>query len=251
MKKGYAVVVTSTESGTSKYFFLSRKQLSVIAAVAGIIVVLIIIAVISYSSVYYRAMEAIVLRRRNAEMEAEFAKLEEIQKNLEIAEAHNQRLQVMLGVQESPPPVEPVTPEQNPEYTQRVNMMAHKEENIPSVLPAQGQISRNFSPEHRGIDIAAPRFSPVIAAASGVIQQTGWDSIFGNYVTINHDINYSTFYGHLQTIAVSKNTNVACGEVIGTVGSTGRSTSPHLHYEIRFQHKPVEPLGYMPFFVQR
>lgn len=250
MKKGYSVVMTSTESGTSKYFFLSRKQLLLIGAVAGIIVVCIIVAVISYSSVYYRAMEAVVLRRRNAEMEAEFAKLEEIQKNLEIAEANNRRLQVMLGVQESPPPVEPVTTEQNLEYTQRVNMMAHKEENIPSVLPAQGQISRTFSPEHRGVDIAAPRFSPVIAAASGVIQETGWDSIFGNYVVINHDINYSTFYGHLHTIAVSKNTNVACGEVIGTVGSTGRSTSPHLHYEIRFQHKPVEPLGYMPFLVQ-
>jgi len=250
MKKGYSVVVTSTESGTTKYFFLSRKKLSVIAAAAGIIVILIIIAVISYSSVYYRAMEAIVLRRRNAEMEAEFAKLEEIQKNLEIAEAYNQRLQIMLGVQESPPLVEPVTPEQNLEYTQRVNMMAHKEENIPSVSPAQGQISRNFNPEHHGVDIAAPRFSPVIAAASGMIQEVGWDSIFGNYIVINHDINYSTFYGHLQTIAVSKNTNVACGEVIGTVGSTGRSTSPHLHYEIRFQNKPVEPLGYMPFFVQ-
>jgi murein DD-endopeptidase MepM/ murein hydrolase activator NlpD len=119
------------------------------------------------------------------------------------------------------------------------------------VLPAQGQISRTFSNEHRGVDIAAPRFSPVIAAASGVVQETGWDSIFGNYVVINHDINYSTFYGHLQTITVNENAHVACGEVIGTVGSTGRSTSPHLHYEIRFQNKAVEPLGYMPFLVQR
>jgi murein DD-endopeptidase MepM/ murein hydrolase activator NlpD len=250
MKKGYSIVVTSTESGTSKYFFLSRKQFSVIAVIAGIILVFVIVAVISYSSVYYRAMEAIVLKRRNAEMEAEFAKLEEIRKNLEIAETRNQQLQVMLGIQESPPPVGPVTPEQNHEYTERVSMMAHKEDNIPSVLPAQGQISRNFSPEHRGVDIAAPRFSPVIAAASGKIQETGWDSVFGNYVIIEHDVNYSTFYGHLQTTAVNTNASVACGEVIGSVGSTGRSTSPHLHYEIRFQDKPVEPLGYMPFLVQ-
>lgn len=251
MKKGYSFVVTFTESGTSKYFFLSRKQLSLIIAAAGILVVLIIVAVITYSSVYYRAMEAVVLRRRNAEMEADFAKLEEIQENLEIAEAHNQRLQVMLGIQESPPPVEPDVPEQNIEYAQRANMVAHNEKNIPSVLPAQGHISRNFGPEHHGVDIAAPRFSPVIAAASGIVQETGWDSIFGNYVIIDHDINYSTFYGHLNTISVSKHNSVACGEVIGSVGSTGRSTSPHLHYEVRFQNKPVEPLGYMPFLVQR
>ena len=251
MKKGFSVVLTSTESGKSKYVFLSRKKLYVLVGIAIVFITLIVLAVVSYSSVYLKAMESVVLRRRNADMEAEFLKLGEIQRNLEQAETDNQRLRVMLGLEESPPSVAPVVREQNLDYTHRVNMMAHKEENIPSLLPTQGKISRHFTPEHRGVDIAAPRFSPVVAAASGLIHETGWDSIFGNYVVVSHDINYSTLYGHLQSITVNQNDNVACGEVIGTVGSTGRSTSPHLHYEVWFQQKKVEPLGYMTLFVQR
>ncbi len=251
MKKGYSVVLTSTESGKSKYVFLATKKLYILMGIAIVFVIFIVLAVVSYSSVYYRAMESVVLRRRNAEMEVEFSKLEEIQRNLEQAETDNQRLRVMLGIEESPPTVEPVVQEQNLDYTHKVNMMVHKEENIPSVLPTQGKISRYFTPEHSGVDIAAPRFSPVVAAASGLVRETGWDSIFGNYVVINHDVNYSTFYGHLQSVTVNQNDNVACGEVIGTVGSTGRSTSPHLHYEVWFQQKKVEPLGYMTLFVQR
>jgi len=247
MKKGYSIVVTATDSGSSKYFFLPRKWIKPIFIVIALIVAAIVIAIFSYSRVYYQALQSVMIRRRNAEIEQEFAKLQEIKRNLDATEMDNRRLRIMLGIEKTPPPVEPVIDEVTSDYSEKIDVMTQKEENVPSLLPTRGEISRNFGPTHQGVDIAAPRFSPVVAAASGVVKETGWDSIFGNYVVIDHDINYSTFYGHLHSVRVRTKDNVTSGELIGTVGSTGKSTSPHLHYEVRFQNKPVEPLGYLPF----
>jgi len=247
MKKGYSIVVTATDSGSSKYFFLPRKWIKPIFIVIALIVAAIVIAIFSYSRVYYQALQSVMIRRRNAEIEQEFAKLQEIKRNLDATEMDNRRLRIMLGIEKTPPPVEPVIDEVTSDYSEKIDVMTQKEENVPSLLPTRGEISRNFGPTHQGVDIAAPRFSPVVAAASGVVKETGWDSIFGNYVVIDHDINYSTFYGHLYSVRVRTKDNVTSGELIGTVGSTGKSTSPHLHYEVRFQNKPVEPLGYLPF----
>lgn len=247
MKKGYSIVVTSTDSGLSRYFFLPRKWIKPIFAVIVLVLAAILIAVFSYSRVYYQALQSVMIRRRNAEMEQEFAKLQEIKRNLDIAEMNNRRLRIMLGIEKTPPAVEPVIDEVTSDYSEKIDIMTRKEENVPSLLPTRGEISRDFGPTHQGVDIAAPRFSPVVAAASGVVREAGWDSIFGNYVIIDHDINYSTFYGHLHSVRVRNKDNVTSGELIGTVGSTGKSTSPHLHYEVRFQEKAVEPLSYLPF----
>jgi murein DD-endopeptidase MepM/ murein hydrolase activator NlpD len=249
MNKGYSVVVTSTESGGTKYFFISKKWLRIIAASVFVVVIILSYIVINYSRVYYQALETVILKRRNAEIEKEFAKLQEIKENLERTEMHNKRLKVMLGIEETPSEVEPDLDTVSYDYSSKMEMISTNEGNIPSLLPTTGRISRSFSPQHNGIDIAAARFSPVVSAASGIVKATGWDSIFGNYVIIDHTVNYSTFYGHLNSVDVQANDRVAGGKVIGTIGSTGKSTSPHLHYEVRFHEKPVDPVGYLPFLL--
>ncbi len=249
MKNGYSVVITTTDSGVTKYFFISKKWLKIILSLLILVLIVIVLLAINYSRIYYQALETAILKHRNAEIEREFAKLQEIQRNLEIAEINNKKLRVMLGIEKTPSTVEPVISEVNPRYSEKINVRVNKKENIPSLLPTMGQISRTFSPDHQGIDIAAPRFSPVVAAASGIVSATGWDSIYGNYVIIEHNVDYSTFYGHLHSIDIKREIKVKSGQVIGTVGSTGKSTSPHLHYEVRFQHKSVEPLGYLPLLL--
>jgi len=250
MKSGYSVVITTTDSGTTKYFFISKKWLKIILSLAVLVIIIIIFLAINYSRIYYQALETVILKHRNAEIEREFAKLQEIKKNLEIAEMNNQKLRVMLGIEKTPSTVEPLISEVNPSYSDKMNIRINKKENIPSLLPTMGHVSRTFSPDHQGVDIAAPRFSPVIAAAAGIVSAAGWDSIYGYYVIVEHNVNYSTFYGHLHSIEVRKDANVTSGQIIGTVGSTGKSTSPHLHYEVRFQHKAVEPLGYLPLMIK-
>ncbi len=249
MRKGYSIFISSTDTGLSRSFFISRTRLRILVAFLATIFILLVIAIISYSGVYIRAAQVEMLKRRNSEIEREFTKLEEIKKNLEIAEVSSQKLKIMLGIDKSPSPVEPVF-DSTIEYHLEVPVDSIVRGNIPSLLPTQGSISQFFRPDHEGLDFAAPRFSPVVTTASGIVVDAGWDSIYGNYIIIKHDENYSTFYGHLQSIDISKDASISSGEVIGTVGSTGRSTSSHLHYEIRFQGKPVDPLGYLPFYAK-
>lgn len=247
MKKGFSIVVTSTHSGKSNYFFISRRVFRILLIALSIVVIAVVFSVVSYSRIYYQALETVILKRRNVEIEREFAKIQEIKENLKNVESDHQKIKAMLGVEQTPEEVEPVINEVDHEYSEHIASASNKEENIPSILPTIGEISRNFSEYHHGIDIAAPRFSPVVAAASGIVQEAGWDSIYGNYVIIEHNIHYSTFYGHLNSVAAQENTKVKGGEIVGTVGSTGRSTSPHLHYEVRFAQKAVDPSGYLPF----
>ncbi len=94
---------------------------------------------------------------------------------------------------------------------------------------------------HQGLDIAAPSGTAVTAAAGGTVIMAQWYGGYGNYILIDHGGGYSTGYGHLSAIYVSNGQSVARGQAIGAVGSTGQSTGPHLHFEVRIAGKPVDP----------
>jgi len=91
---------------------------------------------------------------------------------------------------------------------------------------------------HSGIDIEAPYGSRVVATADGVVEMAGYYGDYGKAVLIKHPSGYMTLYGHLSEISVKAGQEVKAGQVIGKVGSTGRSTGPHLHYEVLYQGKP-------------
>ena len=101
-----------------------------------------------------------------------------------------------------------------------------------------------YNAMHRGIDFAAPKGTPIIAAGSGVVQKSGWFGNYGRYVRIRHTGRYATAYAHMTRIAdgVTAGARVRQGQIIGYVGSTGRSTGPHLHYEVLVNNKQVNPL---------
>jgi len=102
-----------------------------------------------------------------------------------------------------------------------------------------------YSKMHKGTDFAAPRGTPIYAAGNGVIEIAGWVRGFGNYIRIKHANSYETAYGHMNGFAkgIKRGTRVHQGQVIGYVGTTGRSTGPHLHYEVHVHGKAVNPLG--------
>ena len=98
---------------------------------------------------------------------------------------------------------------------------------------------------HNGIDLAAPTGTPIYATADGTIERANWFSSYGNYIQIDHGNAIETRFGHLSRIVVSDGQKVHKGDLIGYVGSTGRSTGPHLHYEVRIAGKPVDPRPFM------
>jgi murein DD-endopeptidase MepM/ murein hydrolase activator NlpD len=99
---------------------------------------------------------------------------------------------------------------------------------------------------HPGQDIAAAWGTPIYAATSGVVSIAGWVSGYGNYTCINRDPSFATCYGHQSAILVSVGQQVSQGQHIGNVGSTGYSTGPHLHFEVRINGQVVDPMPYLP-----
>jgi len=101
---------------------------------------------------------------------------------------------------------------------------------------------------HKGIDIEAFLGTPVLAADSGLVtvaQIGGYNGGYGNYIIINHGNGFSTLYAHLSTVSVQRGDVVAQGQRIGTAGATGMVTGPHLHFEIRYNNKPRDPLCFL------
>jgi murein DD-endopeptidase MepM/ murein hydrolase activator NlpD len=114
------------------------------------------------------------------------------------------------------------------------------------VWPANGMVSSPFGPRwgrmHEGLDIAAPVGRPVRAAKAGIVTTAAPLGAYGNLIVIEHAPGEETRYGHLSAFDVAKGTPVAIGQVIGRIGNTGRSTGPHLHFEIRLGGFAQDPL---------
>jgi len=96
---------------------------------------------------------------------------------------------------------------------------------------------------HKGLDFSAPQGTPIYATGDGVVKEAGFsDAGYGNHVVINHGYGYETLYGHMFRIKVRQGQRVKRGEVIGWVGSTGKSTGPHCHYEVHINNNVVDPV---------
>ncbi|MGB9376924.1 MAG: M23 family metallopeptidase, partial [Mycobacteriales bacterium] len=125
--------------------------------------------------------------------------------------------------------------------------------------PVQGRLSSTFGMRfdpvyhvwrlHAGVDFAAPRGTPIFAAASGVVINAGWAGGYGNYTCISHGTYHgqglATCYGHQSAILVHAGQGVSRGQLIGRVGTTGDSTGNHLHFEVRLDGRPVNPLPWL------
>jgi len=138
------------------------------------------------------------------------------------------------------------------------SVLAHKSllESTPSILPTSGWLSSRFTQArmhpihnrllpHEGIDIAAPTNTPIFAAAKGRVIQAGWIVGYGLAVEIDHGYGFSTLYGHASKVIAQPGQEVLRGDLIARVGSTGISTSSHLHYEVRVDGVPQDPTTYI------
>lgn len=116
-------------------------------------------------------------------------------------------------------------------------------------LPTKGTLTSKFGVRwgrmHNGVDIGASSGTTIVAACSGTVSFAGWEQGYGNVIKIDHGNGFETVYGHCKSIYVKKGQKVASQEKIGAVGSTGNSTGPHLHFEIRVNGTPQNPLDHI------
>ena len=131
----------------------------------------------------------------------------------------------------------------------------HVLSSTPSIAPVRGILTDGFGgrsdpftgerANHGAVDISSRAGQPVRAPADGIVVKADWANGYGNVIYVSHGYGYATRYAHLNGFNVKPGQRVKRGDVIGFVGSTGRSTGPHLHYEVRLNGQPVNPLAYI------
>jgi murein DD-endopeptidase MepM/ murein hydrolase activator NlpD len=211
-------------------------------------------------------------QRLRAENEKQRKELEKLNNRVEKVEDTSRKLAEKSGVVENAPAPGsggPALPLDEMGLATLIAKMGRLEEDMrgyeavlrergytPTLWPVQGTLEGGFGGRrnpfggpgyefHSGQDIEAAWGAPVISGASGKVTFVGWQNGYGQLVVVDHGGGLTTRYGHLSHIDVELNETVRRGQLLGKVGSTGRSTGPHLHYEVRINDEAVDPLPYL------
>ena len=162
------------------------------------------------------------------------------------------RYSLVLALSDAPAPVTPgVTPPSQPTMAAPGGLAAAATQGLFQWPTTRREISgwtfhdpRN--PGHIGLDIAARMWDPIVVVADGMVVFAEWGGGYGNLVIVEHDDGWRSYYAHLTEIVVEMGQEVRQGEILGGAGTTGYSTGPHLHFELRYQGRPVDPHVYLP-----
>lgn len=273
---GYTVIVHRNDALTSRQ--LQVPSWLVRAAVIAAVVVLVgaVTLILTYGPVLAAAMRAPLLQRRVNQLTRENARVTELARELSDAEARYTHLRGMLGAQVPAPSggsesqlaageerlymapamvarpptrdsgtratvARPPTRDSGSGKASALSVPSRWPLDVPSYR-TRGMVADSLSEEaHPGIDLAVPEGSKVKASGGGVVQRAGTDSAYGQFVLLQHPSGYQSMYGHLSRILVSRGDTVAAGQVIALSGNTGRSTAPHLHFEVRKGGRSIDP----------
>jgi murein DD-endopeptidase MepM/ murein hydrolase activator NlpD len=232
--------------------------LRTLVALGVALAMVIALAAVLYAPIVRTAARVPAMQREIAELRAENAKVRELAGTLDEMEARYRQVRSMLGadlVLERPEPAVSV-PVARPLTARRPDQPAMYETGptIPRYWPleARGFITRGMVGDdgemaegHSGLDIAVPTGTAIRASGGGVVAQATQDPELGFFVLLTHPDGYESMYGHASRLLVASGDTVSAGQVIALSGSTGRSTAPHLHFEIRHLGRSVDPLTLM------
>lgn len=260
-KKQVTLLLIPGDSGRSIRKKVSYSTIYTVLTIAVLSLATFTFMAINYSRVYYKALRAEILERRNLKLEEQWRKITRIEKDLALLRRTDEKIRKMLGAERSParpelgsPGIAALPEQMETPFGGATPVKAQGEtsesttillEEIPTLWPARGWLTRPFSADHSGIDIAAPTGTPIVATTSGIVTRSGWDDIYGQIIEIKSDRGFVTVYGHNSRLLVKEGDRVRRGDVIAFVGSTGLSSAPHLHFETHLKDKPVDPMRYL------
>jgi len=265
MEDRYITIIIAPDDGTLKRFRIHRSTFYVALSVIGIIIIGSVMMIAVYGSIFFSFHKLHRLEGENKMLKKNQRKLVQLEQELNEMTKLRQQIFKMLEIDDSSPTnklrkkqMTSASTEEttsiaftDPEIARLAYSVQEERSRLPSGLPAKGYISAvfgetlpRFKNPHTGVDIALPEKTPVFATASGIVEYTGYEPRLGKVVRLNHLNGYKTIYGHLSSIAISQGKLVKKGELVGLSGNTGKSTSPHLHYEILFHNIPQDPMKF-------
>lgn len=256
-RRHVTIVVQADGSLASRTVRLPRWLARALLAGAVLLGLALILAMVTYLPVLAAAARVPGLEREVERLERENLKIADLVAALDSAERRYDRIRELLGADMVPEPVRfaaelpvaPVIRARTPGTTTDAYQGPSQPDQWPLTEPGyvtRGQAGNAIgsdtpSESHPGVDIAVPIGSPVRAAGGGTVLQAGEEAEYGRFVLLEHPGGFQTLYGHLSRITVATGQLVAAGEVLGLTGNTGRSSGPHLHFELRREGEPVDP----------
>jgi murein DD-endopeptidase MepM/ murein hydrolase activator NlpD len=268
-KKYYSIMIVPHETGKMRTFRVSVLTLRLLLFVALFIVAGAAIFLVNQGRLISLAMRASEFAQKNQELQRKNAIILELADRVDRMEELYHQIGGMLGANVqlsepespwSPPAEEKLAPLSDTrlvyeagkmipgEFASRGHLDGEGARPSSWPLTQRGYVTRTFSLDadrHTGIDIAVPRNTPVKATGDGVVVEARYEPIYGNYVLIEHANGFSTLYAHNSRLCVRQGQRVMKDEIIAFSGSSGRSTAPHLHYELRKNNAPVDPQLYL------
>ncbi|HUV31722.1 MAG TPA: M23 family metallopeptidase [Acidobacteriota bacterium] len=252
MARGKYVTVMLVPDGTDARtgFRIRRWLLKTILITIGAILAGIVVFFLFYGKVLTRAAITEAVMKENEDLRRYRYKVGLLEQNLEQAREVVSRLAGMAGIDYEFPEL----PSDSTIFAQLdktgkaiVARSTTRDWTLPEGLPIQGFITQEFEVEdqdhfHPGVDIVCAVGTPVLATASGVVAYADYDSTYGHMVVLKHSDSVVTIYGHNSELLVLPGQAILVGSRIALSGSTGKSTAPHLHYEIRVNDEPLNPL---------
>jgi murein DD-endopeptidase MepM/ murein hydrolase activator NlpD len=234
-------------------FRVRIRTLRIGAWLLGLVAVLLLLLVVFYGPVFRAASRVPGMERELTRLRAENARVRDLSAALDSAESRYAQVRQMMGgeIVRDPLTIKSSLPVAPPIRARLISAPAPAAPglSIPQYWPldetgyiTRGQVKAGGRDEsHPGIDIAVSVGSLVRASGGALVQQAGEDPEYGHFVLLDHSDEYQTMYGHLSRILVTPNATVTPGEVIGLTGNSGRSTAPHLHFEIRQRGLSLDP----------
>lgn len=252
MAKYYSLMIVP--DGVENPFGIRIKAwlFKVLAVLAALFLVALIIFLSFFGKILARALLADQLEKENEALKRYEYKVSLLEERMNETREIVNRISTLAGVDIEIPTLPPDSvlfaslENSTPAILTRSGAASN---NCPHGLPLQGYMTRGFTDDaaeyHPGIDIAVGEGTPVLATASGKVVFAGNDSTYGLTVILEHDGGLSTLYGHNSEVLVEEGSEVLVGGRLALSGNTGKSSAPHLHYEIRENNKPVNPLKYI------
>jgi len=252
------IVVPSDHSGTRQYS-VSRALLLTLLVLVFLLLGCMAGFLVHYGRIVGKAAQAERLAQENQELLAQSVRATELSAEIEDLTALKAQILRMLGVADvegGEPDLaladsERIDPDLDLVGLDHLKAAESLQSYAPVRWPVEGWISREFfqaeesADAHPGLDLVAPAGAPIHAAGAGKVVEASYDEWLGNYIVIDHGFGYSSLYGHNERLLVSAGQSVDQGQVIAYLGNTGRSSAPHLHFEIRVDGRPVDPRQYL------
>lgn len=246
------VTIMLIPDGTENRQGFRVRQWVLRAVLAGLAALLlgIILFFLFYGKILTKAAMADKLEEENKQLLKYHYKVQLLEENLNQTRAIVSRLTEMAGIDIELPTI----PDDSVLFAafdkQQKAIVEHNridDWSQPTGLPLAGFISQDFELAdmnhfHPGVDIACAEGTPVLATAAGEVMYADFDSTYGYMVVLKHSDSVSTVYGHNSELLVNEGENVAAGSRIALSGNTGKSTAPHLHYEVRINDQPINPM---------